>query len=253
MLTMTNADEIFQSYVQMRSDGLDVKDVLKTLRTQIDTLPKPTRDALALQLRHWERNHQLNLPANEEATIPLEPPPLVQPAWIACPACGKKNRRQEVFCYSCGQLLQSTTEGGLETRQFADATNQLYKDDYFGDDSVLVFIVRDTSQRFEARPQLRPHEVIVGRSTDGSSTVPDIDLAPAQATEMGVSRMHLAIRYDAAASALQIHDLGSANGTYLNGQRLHPREVRVLRNGDELRLSRLVLRVYFLHPGEAIS
>lgn len=245
------SDEIFHAYVQMRSTGLEAKDVLKTLREQIDTLPKPMRDALALRLRHWERTQQSH--ANE-AVPTLDPSqPASQPTWLACPSCGKRNRRQEVFCYSCGQLLQPSSGTQTRTRQFADATDELFTDGYFGEDSVLVFIVRDTAQRFEARPQRHDHELIVGRSTGGSSAIPDIDLAPAQAAEMGVSRSHVAIHYNAASNALHLHDLGSANGTYLNGQRLHPSEVRILRNGDELRLSRMALRVYFLHPGEAVS
>ncbi|MFQ3646014.1 MAG: FHA domain-containing protein [Anaerolineae bacterium] len=248
-----STDAIFQSYIQMRSNGLEAKDVLKTLRASIDTLPRDAREALALQLRHWERNHLLNAPVSEESTVPIDvSPATVNATWIACPSCGKKNRRQEVFCYSCGHLLQPPSSERSDTRQFADATSQLFTDDYFGEDSVLVLIVRDTSQRFEVRPQLRSYEVVVGRSTDGASISPDVDLSSAQASEMGVSRLHLGIQYDAKANALQVKDLGSANGSYLNGQRLHPREVRILRNGDELRLSKLVLGVYFLHPGEAV-
>ena len=38
---------------------------------------------------------------------------------------------------------------------------------------------------------------------------------------------------------------GSANSTYLNGQRLLPSEPRILRDNDELRLGRLVIRVTF--------
>jgi len=249
-----STDDIFQAYIQMRSSGLETKDALKNLRQHIDALPRLEREALALQMRHWERNHQLNVLPNEESTVPLEPP--VAPAtapWVACPACGKKNRRHEVFCYSCGHLLQPPYKDGLETRQFADASSQRFSSDYFGEDSVLVLIVRDTSQRFEVRPQLRPHEIIVGRSADGSTIIPDVDLAPAQAAAMGVSRLHLAVQFDRSTNALHVHDLDSANGSYLNGQRLHPREVRVLRSGDELRLSRLVLEVHFLHPGEAVS
>jgi hypothetical protein len=249
-----SADDIFQAYIHMRTSGLETKDALKNLRERIDALTRLEREAVALQMRHWERNHQLNVLPSEEATVPLEPSAAsVDAPWVACPSCGKKNRRQEVFCYSCGHLLQSPSKNGVETRQFADANNQLFTDDYFGEDSVLVLIVRDTSQRFEVRPQLRPHEIIVGRSTDGAAVTPDVDLAPAQAAMMGVSRLHLAIQFDRSANALHVHDLGSANGSYLNGQRLHPREVRTLRNGDELRLSRLVLGVHFLHPGEAVS
>jgi pSer/pThr/pTyr-binding forkhead associated (FHA) protein len=39
--------------------------------------------------------------------------------------------------------------------------------------------------------------------------------------------------------------MNSANGTFVNGQRLHPQEVRVLRHGDELRLGRMVFQTLF--------
>ena len=40
---------------------------------------------------------------------------------------------------------------------------------------------------------------------------------------------------------LTLVDLGSVNGTHLNGQRLVPNQPRVLRDGDEIRLGRLVV------------
>ena len=49
-------------------------------------------------------------------------------------------------------------------------------------------------------------------------------------------------------SAVLVADLGSANGSYINGQRMMPKEVRVLRHGDELRLGKLVLLASFRHP-----
>ena len=62
-----------------------------------------------------------------------------------------------------------------------------------------------------------------------------------------VSRRHARIfhEYD----LYRIEDLGSSNGTFINGQRLMPKEVRALRHGDELRLGRLVMMVSFRHPG----
>ena len=45
-----------------------------------------------------------------------------------------------------------------------------------------------------------------------------------------------------------VSDLGSANGSFINGQRMMPKEVRVLRHGDELRLGKLVLLASFRHP-----
>jgi pSer/pThr/pTyr-binding forkhead associated (FHA) protein len=57
--------------------------------------------------------------------------------------------------------------------------------------------------------------------------------------------LHLHVSYDARSHTICISDLGSANGTYINGQRLHPHEVRVLRDHDEMRLGKLVMLASF--------
>ncbi|MGQ9888628.1 MAG: FHA domain-containing protein [Aggregatilineales bacterium] len=78
--------------------------------------------------------------------------------------------------------------------------------------------------------------------------MPNIDLADQEGDSVGVSRLHLALRYDARYHTISVFDMGSANDTYINGQRLHAHEVRVLCDGDELRLGRLALAVSFRHP-----
>jgi hypothetical protein len=171
---------------------------------------------------------------------------------MTCPNCGKTNQKHEVFCYSCGQLLEPA-RGAFDTKHFADTDPELVSDEYFGSESVLMLRLRGSSVNFESRPQLRDHEMFIGRGTAGSAMAPDIDLANQNGGELGVSRLHVSLRYDAEHNTIQIADLGSANGTFINGQRLHPKEVRVLRRGDELRLGKLVLKVSFRHPGKALD
>ena len=64
------------------------------------------------------------------------------------------------------------------------------------------------------------------RATDFNAN-PDIDLGPFQAWDYGVSRLHAKLRFQD--NTLTITDLDSVNHTYINGQRLHAHEVRVLR------------------------
>jgi pSer/pThr/pTyr-binding forkhead associated (FHA) protein len=79
---------------------------------------------------------------------------------------------------------------------------------------------------------------------DTSSTQrPDFDLTPFGALENGVSRMHATI--ERSEDTLTIMDMGSANGTHLNGQKLVPNQPRILRDGDEIRLGKLVAHIYF--------
>jgi hypothetical protein len=268
--------DIFSEYARMRNNGLDSKAALAALRAYIEPLSKREKEELAQQLRAWEAGGvdatQTNVsrppappeetPAKKESIIK----PLVQSGirslsqteirqdtsvWVTCPNCSKKNREGEIFCYSCGQIL-SQPAGQFNTRHFRDAGSEV-SPDFFGPDSLLMLEIRSAKQYFEIRPQQRSHEIVIGRSTDNSAMQPDIDLADFQGAETGVSRLHLALNYEAADNALQVYDLGSANGSYINGQKLHAKERRVLRHGDELRLGRLALRVYFRHPGDEIS
>lgn len=173
--------------------------------------------------------------------------------WVECVNCNRKNRLRDVFCYSCGHMLEDATQK-VDTRQFSEATNDLYSDEYFGMDSVMVLSSRSGSDniRFELRPQRHQKEIVVGRTSDTSTVRPDADLTEAGAAELGVSRLHLSVTHDAETETVQIRDLGSANGTFVNGQKVLPTERRVLRSGDELRLGRLVMRVKFSHPGQPL-
>jgi hypothetical protein len=87
--------------------------------------------------------------------------------------------------------------------------------------------------------------LVVGRFTDEMPTpTRGLDLTPYGGMDLGVSRRHLEItrQHD----TIFVTDLGSANSTYLNGQRLIPHEARILRDNDELRLGRLVITVAFV-------
>lgn len=140
-------------------------------------------------------------------------------------------------------------KGVYDTRVFSDSESVPLNSEFFGTDSVLVLRVRGTTESFEVRPQKSDHEMIIGRSTQGSAMAPDVDLKNTKASDLGVSRLHLTVRYDAHNNAIMVTDLGSSNGTYINGQRMLAKEVRVLRHGDELRLGKLVMAVSFRHPG----
>jgi pSer/pThr/pTyr-binding forkhead associated (FHA) protein len=80
---------------------------------------------------------------------------------------------------------------------------------------------------------------ILGRSDESSSYQPDIDLAPFDAQRKGISRRHaVLLRYR---GVLHVLDLGSVNGTFVNGERLVADVPQPLRAGDELRLAGLAL------------
>ncbi len=87
------------------------------------------------------------------------------------------------------------------------------------------------------------NDIVIGRSDPVSGISPEIDLSPFAAYQMGISRRHAIIRRQG--TYLQLVDLGSRNGTYVNGKKAEPHQPVKLHNGDEMRLGKMALRVYF--------
>jgi len=280
---MSILDEIFHEYQRMRQNGLETKEALRALRAYIEALDQNDKQLLADHLRSWEKKFQAHLaeqaqqqapqqqapPPPPEEQMPsaprpspsvrkIQPRPIQQEApqpqaetWVECTNCGRKNRVADVFCYACGHILESASTQH-DTKLFSSATDELYNDSYYGPDSVILLQVRDSGMQFELRPQYVNHETMIGRGAGSNAMAPDVDLDQTGGAEYGVSRLHASIRYSQHEETIEIADLGSSNGTFVNGQRLQPHELRSLRNGDEIRFGRLITRIIFQHPGQQI-
>ena len=68
--------------------------------------------------------------------------------------------------------------------------------------------------------------------TPATGTLPDVDLTPFAGYRMGVSRRHSQIRYNDGGVPLKSFDLGSSNGTFINGERLEAHYPYRIRHGD---------------------
>lgn len=86
-------------------------------------------------------------------------------------------------------------------------------------------------------------EVVIGRSDSVTGFMPDVDLTPFGAYRLGLSRRHIILKCKE--RQLFLIDLGSRNGTYLNGIRLEPHAIRALHNGDDVQLGKLSLRLIY--------
>jgi len=80
--------------------------------------------------------------------------------------------------------------------------------------------------------------LILGRGGSYDGPEPDVNLSEYDAAEKGVSRLHAALRLQG--DMLTIKDMGSTNGTYVNGQRVRS-QWRTVRHLDEIRLGRLTM------------
>lgn len=113
----------------------------------------------------------------------------------------------------------------------------------FNERTTLVLYVRGAAEPFLFDAN-SVNELVIGRTDPDTGEAPDIDLENYAGTEKGVSRRHATIlRKD---GSLNIVDSGSHNGTFLNGSRLVAHQPRILRDGDDIRLGFLLMRVKFL-------
>ncbi len=256
---MDTAQEIFSHYLEGRNKGLAAPAVLEPLRTAIMQLAQGERHQLAhlINASESQQKGRAVAQAANHAAPPKQPHPAVSRIHlnIDCPRCGKANKKDEVLCFACGDVLK-TEQVHSATRTLLHTDELFFRNDFFGENSVMSLQVRgstdiDLDHSYEIRPQEAEQELVIGRSiAENNAVVPDIDLMAHHAEKRGVSRLHLSLRYDPKHRNIRVMDMNSVNGSFINGQRLHPNEVRILRNGDELRLGKLVLKVVLFHVTE---
>ena len=103
----------------------------------------------------------------------------------------------------------------------------------------VILIAHPESQRLGSRFRLSPGTTLeIGRSAAVGISLPEV---------MSISRKHARLRY--VGPVVTIEDLGSTNGTYVNGQPIHGRTV--LRSGD--RFQTAAVHFKFLHEQDVES
>ena len=102
----------------------------------------------------------------------------------------------------------------------------------YGDDPITVKLSEPVSMGRAGNLSVKSH----------------VDLSRFEAVDLGVSRLHAKLQYSA--GSFMVEDMGSANGTFVNGEPIPPREPTAMQNGDELRLGRLRMYIYFLTDPE---
>ena len=84
-------------------------------------------------------------------------------------------------------------------------------------------------------------EVLVGRYDPAHNIYPDLNLTPDGGLEDGVSRRHCKIHRQG--GVYLVEDVGSANGTFVNGHRLTVYLPHEIKDGDSLQLGGIKLMV----------
>jgi hypothetical protein len=132
-----------------------------------------------------------------------------KPIGLHCPACHSINLLGEAFCETCGVSLPATP----------------------------YLVITETGVRLAVFAADRP--AVLGRADALSGIYPDVDLDPFGAEAAGVSRRHA--RLTDRDDHYWLEDLNSVNLTYLNDQRLTPDRPVRLKDGDLIRLGRLLV------------
>ncbi|MCC6189269.1 MAG: FHA domain-containing protein [Anaerolineales bacterium] len=165
---------------------------------------------------------------------------------ITCPICRSRELEGELFCSECGARLgagpvDQTLTGNIVEVARAGAESPRVTTDILSRlrAGQIALSITDAAQPLilEGRS-----EYILGREGH-DQVVPDLNLNPFGAREKGVSRVHAALRRDH--SQVLLIDLGSTNGTRLNGRPVAAHQAVKVANGDEIRLGKLLLRINF--------
>ena len=162
---------------------------------------------------------------------------------IVCQNCKSQEPDGTIFCSECGtQLTEADTS---QTHKFTSSTKELpgpavsHQPELSAQDSTWISLhLLDNGQILSFSEQT---EFTMGRLSDNQPIEPDLDLTPYKAFDNGVSRLHAVIRHNEGNVVLV--DLGSSNGSYINGIRIVPNIEHPLRHGDIVALGKLKMQV----------
>ena len=166
---------------------------------------------------------------------------------IRCSFCQSTHVDNTIFCSECGNYLLAGDErptdplGNHEIIWRGGAIREVEKVRPLerGTGPMTVRLKIGEHQR---EIQVVLNQVIhIGRLDPASNMFPEVDLTADDAHIQGVSRRHAGIFKQGA--AVVVEDLGSINGTFINGKRLDPYIPEPLADGDLLQLGRLLIKV----------
>lgn len=164
-----------------------------------------------------------------------------------CNNCHSKQFDGAIFCADCGaNMLPSSRR---------ETTMSLGQRVPTGDLPVPVRVSAPTAAAEKRGPSITllimnsgrritldvDDDRLIGRKDNARGIFPDVDLGLDGGYDAGVSRRHAILGHKN--GVYTVEDLGSANGTFVNGRRLPEQSMAALANGDELKCGTLLMRV----------
>lgn len=162
-----------------------------------------------------------------------------------CPICKNKNDRDAIICVHCGAPLDTDFPESATTRTtdvqttLTEKIGDLLIDDAMVPAGAIAIYMEGTHKPVFS---CSDDEFVIGRKVDEASEGL-LDLSTLGGYHLGLSRRHVKIRRSE--NGYEVIDLGSSNGTWLNDERLTPKQPYPLANGSQLRLARMRLFVAY--------
>jgi predicted amidophosphoribosyltransferase len=172
---------------------------------------------------------------------PMAPPPQsfagAPAGGTVCPTCGTPSTPGQAFCDNCGASLAAPPGAGSPPLQQTPPPLQQTPPPYqqaAGTRPRVVVVGSGVQIDLAGKT-----EAIMGRADPVSGVFPEVDLAAHGGEEGGVSRKHakLALR----GGQWMLEDLNAVNFTFLNNQKLSPGAPQPVKEGDQIRLGRVLL------------
>jgi pSer/pThr/pTyr-binding forkhead associated (FHA) protein len=170
---------------------------------------------------------------------------------IICPNCQHKELQGALFCSECGaqlvvidvlntRTIKKTPSDLLEPQGVVPPVSNSFKTGKTSEPSISLHIV-DSGQVVHLKDRT---EFTLGRAVEGQPILPDVDLSPFDAFSLGVSRLHATLRI--VNKDIVVTDLGSSNGTRVNGQKIVPHVDYPINHGDTIALGKLKIQIIII-------
>ncbi len=156
---------------------------------------------------------------------------------VICSNCGHQNLEGSLFCGQCGVALTSISVG---TKKLGTDELEAGGDKLDAEHIIFLHVMgHDDPITVQVNVQ-----IVLGRISDeAGGDKAHLNLDGYGAESLGISRRHALLSRDEI--RLHLSDLGSTNGTFLNGQRVGENAYAVVRDGDEIRLGQMTMRLFF--------
>jgi pSer/pThr/pTyr-binding forkhead associated (FHA) protein len=167
---------------------------------------------------------------------------------IICPNCHHEELPGSLFCSECGaqlvvsetpttQHIQRNPSDILAVKPPTQVSPSTQASSPVQDIEISLHMV-ENGQIIHLAGQT---EFTIGRTAEGQPILPDVDLSHFEAYAQGVSRLHAAIKIHN--QRVVITDLGSSNGTRVNGQKIVPHVDYPLNHGDMIALGKFAIQI----------